>query len=63
MNPTTVYDLAHDRLAELHRQARCDALAHAGRRAGRSGQPAYRASGLRAILARWTQRLARASVT
>jgi hypothetical protein len=61
MNPTTDYDLGQARLAELHRQGQRDALASAARRSNEPGRPAFRASGLLAGLARWTQRRARAS--
>jgi hypothetical protein len=47
-NPTISYDLARARIAELHRQADRDALAHAARRARRdavSTAPSRRAAG------------------
>jgi hypothetical protein len=61
MNPTTDYDLSQAQLAELHRQGQRDALATAARRSNQPDRPAYRPSGLLAVLARLTQRRARAS--
>jgi hypothetical protein len=55
MNPSVVYDLGHDRLAGLHRQARRDALASAARRARRGRQSA--------VLVRWVHHLSRVSAS
>jgi len=59
MNPTTVHDLGHSRFAEMHRQARRDALASAARQADQQRRPVDSAPGL----VRWVQRLGRVSAS
>lgn len=59
MSPTAVYDLGHSRFAEMHRQARRDALASAARQARLQRRPVDPAPGL----VRWVQRLGRVSVS
>jgi hypothetical protein len=63
MNPSVVYDLGHDRLAGLHRQARRDALASAARRARRGRQSAGFAAARPAVLVRWVHHLSRVSAS
>ena len=56
---TTIQALGQARLAELHDQARRDALARAARRARRQ-DAIHRAPRLLAVLTRWARRLAAA---
>jgi hypothetical protein len=63
MNPTIVYDLGHARLAEMHRQARRDALGRAANTRCRPDRPARPAPGPLAVLTRWTGRLGRVSAS
>jgi hypothetical protein len=58
MDPVIVYHLGQARLAELHRQARRDALARAARLARRPAGPAPLA-----VLARWAGRPARVTAS
>lgn len=56
MHPTPIQYLAQARLADLHRQAQCNALARAARSSRSQQQSTHPAPGLLAVVTRWAHR-------